>query len=169
MQCRKSTLQRIEQQQEPTRWSLIKLYDGTLAEKINSADIFRFVPNHNKSNVHRWKGPRQRTRRKFNTNRVWECFVCRCVFSQSLHSLVQKCPMTYTSSKPKNLELDLEFWWFLGVADHQMTSPLDRFVFLTIIRFKFLFNLYKSSFRQTNAKFRWFLGTDKFTDNFWLN
>ena len=43
---------------------------------------------------------------------------------------------------------------FLGVADHQMTSPLDRFVFLTIIRFKFLFNLYmKSSFRQTNAKF----------------
>ena len=44
-------------------------------------------------------------------------------------------------------------WWFLGVADHQMTSPLDRFVFLTIIRFKFLFNLYKSSFRQTNAKF----------------
>ena len=27
------------------------------------------------------------------------------------------------------------------------------FVLLTIIRFKFLFNLYKSSFRQTNAKF----------------
>ena len=43
--------------------------------------------------------------------------------------------------------------WFLGVADHQMTSPLACFVFLTIIRFKFLFNLYKSSFRQTNAKF----------------
>ena len=43
--------------------------------------------------------------------------------------------------------------WFLGVADHQMTSPLASFVFLTIIRFKFLFNLYKSSFRQTNAKF----------------
>ena len=43
--------------------------------------------------------------------------------------------------------------WFLGVGDHQMTSPLACFVFLTIIRFKFLFNLYKSSFRQTNAKF----------------
>ena len=43
--------------------------------------------------------------------------------------------------------------WFLGVADHQMTSPLACFVFLTIIRFKFLFNLYKYSFRQTNAKF----------------
>ena len=43
--------------------------------------------------------------------------------------------------------------WFLGVADHQMTSPLACFVFLTIIRFKFLFNVYKSSFRQTNAKF----------------
>ena len=27
--------------------------------------------------------------------------------------------------------------WFLGVADHQMTSPLACFVFLTIIRFKF--------------------------------
>ena len=46
----------------------------------------------------------------------------------------------------------LHYGWFLGVADHQMTSPLHRFVFLTIIRFKFLFNLYKSSFRQTNAK-----------------
>ena len=44
-------------------------------------------------------------------------------------------------------------WWFLGVSYHQMTSPLACFVFLTIIRFKFLFNLYKSSFRQTNAKF----------------
>ena len=43
-------------------------------------------------------------------------------------------------------------WWFLGVADHQMTSPLACFVFLTIIRFKYLFNLYKYSFRQTNAK-----------------
>ena len=42
--------------------------------------------------------------------------------------------------------------WFLGVADHQMTSPLACFVFLTIIRFKYLFNLYKYSFRQTNAK-----------------
>ena len=56
--------------------------------------------------------------------------------------------------------------WFLGVADHQMTSPLDRCVFLTIIRFKFLFNLYKSSFRQTDAKFCRFVSTDKFTDNF---
>ena len=54
--------------------------------------------------------------------------------------------------------------WFLGVADHQMTSPLGCFVFLTIIRFKFLFNLYKSSFRQTNAKFCRFVSTDKFTD-----
>ena len=55
--------------------------------------------------------------------------------------------------------------WFLGVADHQMTSPLACFVFLTIIRFKFLFNLYKSSFRQTNAKFCRFVSTDKFTVN----
>ena len=54
--------------------------------------------------------------------------------------------------------------WFLGVGDHQMTSPLACFVFLTIIRFKFLFNLYKSSFRQTNAKFCRFVRTDKFTD-----
>ena len=54
--------------------------------------------------------------------------------------------------------------WFLGVGDHQMTSPLACFVFLTIIRFKFLFNLYKSSFRQTNAKFCRFVSTDKFTD-----
>ena len=54
--------------------------------------------------------------------------------------------------------------WFLGVGDHQMTSPLACFVFLTIIRFKFLFNLYKSSFRQTNAKFCRFVSSDKFTD-----
>ena len=54
--------------------------------------------------------------------------------------------------------------WFLGVGDHQMTSPLACFVFLTIIRFKFLFSLYKSSFRQTNAKFCRFVRTDKFTD-----
>ena len=46
---------------------------------------------------------------RFSALNVWECCVCRCVFSQSSHSLVQKCPMTYTSSKPKNLELDLEF------------------------------------------------------------
>ena len=59
--------------------------------------------------------------------------------------------------------------WFLGVVDHQMTSPLACFVFLTIIRFKFLFNLYKSSFRQTNAKFCRFVSTEKFTDKFCLN
>ena len=28
---------------------------------------------------------------------------------ESSHLLVQKCPMTYTSSEPKNLELDPEF------------------------------------------------------------
>ena len=45
------------------------------------------------------------------------------------------------------------FRWFLGVADHQMTSPLACFVLFTILRFKFLFRLYKYSFLQTNAKF----------------
>ena len=30
----------------------IKLYDGTLAGKINSADVFRFVPNYKKSKIY---------------------------------------------------------------------------------------------------------------------
>ena len=42
-----------EHQQEAKRCSLIKLYDGMLAEKINSADVFRFVPSNKKSKIYR--------------------------------------------------------------------------------------------------------------------
>ena len=42
-----------EHQQEAKRCSLIKLYDGMLAEKINSADVFRFAPSHKKSKIYR--------------------------------------------------------------------------------------------------------------------
>ena len=52
----RETLLHREHQQEATRCSLIKLYDGTLADKINSADVFRFAPNYKKSKIYRWKG-----------------------------------------------------------------------------------------------------------------
>ena len=45
-----------EHQQEAKRGGWIKLYDGTFAEKINSADVFRFAPNYKKSKIYRWKG-----------------------------------------------------------------------------------------------------------------
>ena len=45
-----------EHQQEAKRCGWIKLYDGTLAEKINSADVFRFAPDYKKSKIYRWKG-----------------------------------------------------------------------------------------------------------------
>ena len=56
LQCNAENLRFREHQQEAKRCGLIKLYDWTLAEKINSADVFRFAPNYKKSKIHRWKG-----------------------------------------------------------------------------------------------------------------
>ena len=45
-----------EHQQEAKRCNLIKLYDGILAEIINSADVFRFAPSYKKDEIFPLKG-----------------------------------------------------------------------------------------------------------------
>ena len=51
MHCNAENLLFREHQQEAKRCSLIKLYDGMLAEKINSANVFRFAPSYKKPKI----------------------------------------------------------------------------------------------------------------------